>query len=123
MVEMTVCKKYFDKIYRSAERGASVLEVLLAITVVLSISPFLYNQIIDISKDVQDIAMANKIVKNRDKIINVTNKSYEYSRQQPAARQAVFTKRLTAGSSNKRRTQWKICCNCPKRLQKRKTFE
>ena len=70
MVKMAVCKKHFNTIYRSAERGASVLEVVLAITVVLSVSPFLYNQIIDISKDVQDIAMANKIVKNRDKIIN-----------------------------------------------------
>ena len=67
---MIVCKKHFDKLYKFAERGASVLEVLLAVTVVLSVSPFLYNQIIDISKDVQDIAMANKIVKNRDKIIN-----------------------------------------------------
>ena len=67
---MTVCKKIFNKPTRLSERGASVLEVLLAITVVLSVSPFLYNQIINISKDVQDIAMANKIVKNRDKIIN-----------------------------------------------------
>ena len=70
MAEMVVCKKHFNKINIHTECGASVLEVMLAITVVLSVSPFLYNQVIDISKDVQDIAMANKIVKNRDKIIN-----------------------------------------------------
>ena len=67
---MTVCKKHLKRICTRAERGASVLEVMLAITVVISVSPFLYSQIIGISKDVQDIAMANKIVKNRDKIVN-----------------------------------------------------
>ena len=70
MAEMIVCKKHFNKIKSYAERGASVLEVILAIAVVVSVSPFLYNQVIDISKDVQDITLANKIVKNRDKIIN-----------------------------------------------------
>jgi len=59
-------KKYFD----IAQRGASMLEVILAITVVLAVSPFLYNQIITISEDIRDIAMANKIVKSRDNVIN-----------------------------------------------------
>ena len=70
MAEMIVCKKYFDRLVMRGQRGASVLEVLLSITIVLSISPFLYNQIIDISHDIEDIAMANKIVKLRDNVIN-----------------------------------------------------
>ena len=69
-MEIVVCKKHFCKINLHAERGASALEVILAIAVVVSVSPFLYDQVIDISKDVQDIAMANKIVKSRDKVIN-----------------------------------------------------
>ena len=70
MAEMIVCKKYFDGLIMRGQRGASVLEVLLSITIVLSISPFLYNQIIDISHDIEDIAMANRIVKLRDDVIN-----------------------------------------------------
>lgn len=54
----------------NTQRGASVLEVVLSIAIVFAITPFLYNQIIDISHDVEDIAMANKIVSLRDNIIN-----------------------------------------------------
>ena len=67
---MTVCKKHFCKSALYSQSGASVLEVLLAIAVVLAISPFMYNQIIDMTHDVQDIAMANKIVSVRDGVIN-----------------------------------------------------
>lgn len=67
---MSVCKKHFYNMLSCAERGASVLEVLLAITVVIAISPFMYNQIMDISGDVRDIATANKIVKSKDSVIN-----------------------------------------------------
>ena len=67
---MTVCKKHFYKSALYSQRGASVLEVLLAIAVVLAISPFMYSQIIDMTHDVQDIAMANKIVSVRDGVIN-----------------------------------------------------
>ena len=65
---MSVCKRHFDKI--NEQRGSSILEVIMAITVVLAISPFMYNQIITISDDVKDIAMANKIVKSRDAVVN-----------------------------------------------------
>ncbi len=67
---MIVCKKHFKQIKQNTEYGASVLEVMLAIAVVVSVSPFMYKHILNISKDVQDIAMANKIVKSRDKTIN-----------------------------------------------------
>ena len=66
---MLVCKKHFKRSINQ-ERGASVLEVILAITVIVSVSPFMYKQIINISKDIQDMAMANKIVKLRDGVIN-----------------------------------------------------
>ena len=63
---MIACKKHFY----NEQRGASVLEVLLAISVILAVSPFIYMQIITMSKDVKDIAMANKIVGLRDGVIN-----------------------------------------------------
>lgn len=70
MVEMTVCKKYFNSLKINAQRGSSVLEVILSITIIFAIAPFLYNQIINISHDVQDIAIANKIVKLRGNVVN-----------------------------------------------------
>lgn len=70
MAEMTVCKKHFYNQTTNAQRGASVLEVILSITIIFAVAPFLYNQIIDISHDVEDIAMANKIVKKRDSVVN-----------------------------------------------------
>lgn len=67
---MIACKKHFNKLFTDMQRGASVLEVILSITIVFAVAPFLYNQIIDISHDVEDIAMANKIVKTKDGVIN-----------------------------------------------------
>ena len=68
---MTVCKrKYFYSSYLNAQAGSSTLETLLAISVVLAVSPILYNQIADMTHDVQDMAMANQIVKLRDGVIN-----------------------------------------------------
>lgn len=67
---MIVCKKHFYKINFDAQRGASVLETLMAISVVLAVSPFVYNQIANISDDVKDMMMANKIVNLRDGVIN-----------------------------------------------------
>lgn len=67
---MTVCKKYFNSLKINAQRGSSVLEVILSITIIFAIAPFLYNQIINISHDVQDIAIANKIVKLRGNVVN-----------------------------------------------------
>jgi hypothetical protein len=54
----------------NTQRGASVLEVMLAITVVLAVSPFVYTQTIKMANDVRDIANANKIVSLRDGVIN-----------------------------------------------------
>lgn len=65
---MIVSKPHFYN--TNTQRGASVLEVVLAITVVLSVSPFVYTQTIKMANDVRDIANANKIVSLRDGVIN-----------------------------------------------------
>lgn len=70
MVAVIVCKKYFDRLSRNAERGATLIEVVLAVAVVIAVSPFMYNQIVEMSRESQDIARANEIVKLRDGVIN-----------------------------------------------------
>lgn len=67
---MIACKKIFDVKNKFAQRGASMTEVILAVAVVIAVSPFLYNQIIDMSNESSDIATANQIVKLRDDVIN-----------------------------------------------------
>lgn len=65
---MTVYKKHFYGL--NQERGASISEVILAVAVVVAVSPFMYNQIIDMSNESKDIAKANQIVSVRDDVIN-----------------------------------------------------
>ncbi len=67
---MIVCKNYFDKLCAKAERGATLTEVVLAVAVIIAVSPFMYNQIIEMSRESQDIARANEIVKVRDSVVN-----------------------------------------------------
>ena len=67
---MIVCKKYFEKLSANVQRGETITEVVLAVAVVIALSPFMYNQIIEMSKESQDIAKANKIVSLRDDVIN-----------------------------------------------------
>ena len=67
---MTVCKKHFEYSDIKSQRGASISEVVLAVAIVIAVSPFMYSQIIDMAKESQDIAMANKIVATRDNAIN-----------------------------------------------------
>jgi len=52
------------------ESGTSLLEVILSITLVLLLVPFLYVQIADMNDSVKNIAVANKIVKMRNDIKN-----------------------------------------------------
>jgi len=61
---MIVCKNDF------CERGATMVEVILAVSVVVAVAPFMYNQITEMSNSAKDIAMANQIVKMRDGVIN-----------------------------------------------------
>lgn len=67
---MIVCKNYFDRLSINAERGATLTEVVLAVAVMIAVSPFMYSQIIDMSRESQDIARANEIVKLRDGVVN-----------------------------------------------------
>ena len=67
---MTVYKKHFYNLDVKSQRGASISEVILAVAIVVVISPFMYKQIIDLTKESEDIAMANKIVMTRDNVIN-----------------------------------------------------
>ena len=67
---MIVCKNYFNRMIDNSQRGATMVEAVLAIAVVIAVSPFMYNQIVEMSRDSQDIAVANEIVKLRDSVIN-----------------------------------------------------
>ena len=53
-----------------SERGASVLEVLLAVAVIAVATPFLYNQMSNANDTVRDIAMAQNIINIRDDVLN-----------------------------------------------------
>ncbi len=70
MGAVTVYKKYFDKLNANPNRGATITEVVLAVAVVIAVSPFMYNQIIEMSRESEDIARANEIVGLRDDVIN-----------------------------------------------------
>lgn len=64
---MALNKKYFVKKYWQI--GSSMMEVILAIALVLAVTPFLYSQISDMTDMVQDIHYAKKIVSMRDNVI------------------------------------------------------
>ena len=64
---MTVNKSYF---FGNSERGASILEVLLAMAIVALATPFLYSQISNTNDTLRDIAMANKIIALRTPVLN-----------------------------------------------------
>ncbi len=77
MGEVIVCKKYFDRLNADIARGATLTEVILAVAVIIAVSPFMYNQIIDMSNESQDIARANEIVNIRDSAINYIRINHE----------------------------------------------
>lgn len=64
---MTVYKM---KIFADSTRGASMLEVLLAMAIVAMATPFLYSQIADTNDTLRDMAAANKIMDLRDPVLN-----------------------------------------------------
>ena len=67
---MIVWEKYFKRQNLSSQRGATLTEAVLAVGVVIAVAPFMYNQIVEMSHEAQDIAKANEIVKVRDDVIN-----------------------------------------------------
>ncbi len=74
---MIVCKNYFERLNAENMRGATLTEVVLAVAVVIAVSPFMYNQIIEMSNESQDIARANEIVELRDDVINYVRVNHE----------------------------------------------
>ena len=70
MVEMTVFKKHLYGTQKNSQCGASMTEAILAVAVVIAIAPFMYNQIIEMAHESEDIAMANQIVNLRGGVIN-----------------------------------------------------
>ena len=67
---MIAFKKHFNRSNMLAQRGATMTEVVLAVAVVVVVSPFLYNQIIDMAHESSDIITANQIVNLRGGVIN-----------------------------------------------------
>lgn len=70
MEKVIVFKNYFERLNANLQSGATLTEVVLAVAVVIAVSPFMYNQILDMSHESQDIAKANEIVNLRGSVIN-----------------------------------------------------
>lgn len=54
----------------NSQRGASVLEVIFAIALVMAITPFMFNQISEMAQTVKDVSAARDIVNLRSDIVN-----------------------------------------------------
>ena len=67
---MIVYKKHFNRTEFFEQRGATITEVILAVAIVVVVSPFLYRQIIEMTRDSADIAVANQIMDLRGDVIN-----------------------------------------------------
>ena len=64
---MTVCKTTF---FSDQTRGASVLEVLLALGIIALATPFVYNQIARSTQTVRDMSYAHDVMSVRGNVLN-----------------------------------------------------
>lgn len=64
---MIVLNKHF---FNNSARGASIVEVLLAMAIVAMATPFVYSQIARTSHTLHDIAVARRIMSTRDSVLN-----------------------------------------------------
>ncbi len=62
--------KIISRIFNNQSSGASMLEVLLAMAIVATATPFVYSQIARTNQTVHDIAIAHKITETRDNVLN-----------------------------------------------------
>lgn len=62
---------------KDSQRGASLLEILLSIGIVTLVSPFVYSQISDTMRDIQDVSTAKKIVNSRGNALNFLRKNQD----------------------------------------------
>jgi len=75
MEEVTVIKnKLFSENLNADllkdQRGSSMLEILLVISIVAVLSPFIYSQISETSQDIRDISVAKQIINIREPALN-----------------------------------------------------
>lgn len=61
---------YKTKIFNDASRGASIIEVILAMSIIAVAAPFMYNQIKRTYGDIENISVAKKIVDLQDNALN-----------------------------------------------------
>lgn len=61
---------YNKRFFYHETRGASIIEVVLAMAIIALAAPFVYNQINQSNKTIKNIAVAKKIMKSRDSVLN-----------------------------------------------------
>ena len=61
---------YKTKIFNDMSRGASLIEVVLAISIIAVAAPFMYKQITRTYNDIENISVAQKIVDLQDSVLN-----------------------------------------------------
>ena len=61
---------YRNEIFNQDCRGASIIEVVLAMAIIAMASPFVYNQISQTNNTLKNIATAKKIINVRDNVLN-----------------------------------------------------
>ena len=61
---------YNKRFFYHETRGASIIEIVLAMAIVALATPFVYNQINQSNKTIKNIAVAKKIMKSRDSVLN-----------------------------------------------------
>ncbi len=71
---MTVFK---TKIFNDASRGASMIEVILAISIIAVAAPFMYKQVQRTYSDIENISVAQKIVDLQDSVLNFVRTNQE----------------------------------------------
>ena len=64
---MTVFK---TNIFSNQNRGASITEVLLAMAIIATATPFVYSQIAKTNHTIHDIAVARRVMSTRDNALN-----------------------------------------------------
>jgi hypothetical protein len=58
------------KFFKNTQYGSSALEVIFAIAIVLIVTPFMYNQISEMSQAVHDVSFAKQVTGLRDGVLN-----------------------------------------------------
>ena len=61
---------YKTKIFDNTSRGASMIEVILAISIIVVAAPFMYKQVQRTYDDIENISAAQKIVDLQDSVLN-----------------------------------------------------